>query len=182
MPADVFAARVAGFLNRVYAACSWLSGALLIALCLLVAFGIVARLFGIYGGGATDVAGYVMASATFLALAPAFRAGAHIYVSFLTELLPPPHRRRLSLCAHAAMFFAAALLAFYLSRLAFFSWLLESRSEGADAMPLWIPQTPVAFGALLFAVAVLHGGIETARAGNKTSDAQNDSGGGTSRP
>ena len=147
-------------MDGAYSACAFLSGALFIALCLLVAFSIAARLFGFYGGGATDIAGYAMASATFLALSPAFRAGAHIYVAFLTSILPPADRRRLSMFAHCMMFFAAASLAFYMSRLAYFSWVFESRSEGADALPLWIPQAPAAFGAILFAMSVLHGGAE----------------------
>lgn len=169
------ASRADSFLRRIYAGCAWLSAALLISLCLLVAFGIVARVFGIYGGGATDIAGYVMAAGTFLALAPAFRSGAHIYVSFLANMLPPHRRRVLSLCAHAAMFCAAASLAFYLARLAYFSYLFESRSEGADALPLWIPQAPAAFGAAIFAASVLHSGAEIAF--GKTAPAQTGDGG-----
>ena len=157
------AAAIAGrILDFIYAACARIAEALLVVLCCIVVFSIAARLFGLYGGGATDIASYAMAAATFLALAPAFRAGAHIYVSFVAALLPSAHRRRLSLFAHLMMFLAAALLAFYLSRHAYFSFLFEERSEGADAILLWIPQAPVAFGATLFAIAVLHSGVEIA--------------------
>lgn len=148
-------------LDVIYELCARLAGALLIMLCLLVAFSITARLMGWYGGGATDVAGYVMAAGTFMALASVFRCGGHICVSFLSDMLSPRPRRWLLIFAQGMMFIAAASLAVYLARLAYFSWLFGTRSEGADALPMWIPQLPAALGATLFAIAVLHGALET---------------------
>ena len=136
--------------------------ALLGGLFLMVLFSIVTRLLDIYIGGATDLAGYVMATATFLALAPTFRSGGHIYISLLVSRLPPRARRQASLAAHLFMFGAALALAVYLSRLAYFSFIFEERSEGADAILLWIPQLPVSFGAAVFALAVLHSAVEIA--------------------
>jgi hypothetical protein len=36
------------------------------------------------------------------------------------------------------------------------SYDFQERSEGADEILIWIPQTSVAFGSLIFFVAVLH--------------------------
>jgi hypothetical protein len=36
------------------------------------------------------------------------------------------------------------------------SFDFQERSEGADEILIWIPQTSVAFGSLIFFVAVLH--------------------------
>lgn len=152
--------RLSGLLDAVYNGCLYCAGALLCALCVLVLYSIAARLFGFFAGGATDVAGYLMAAATFLALAPTFRANGHIFVSLLTSRLPPRRQRALSLAAHAVMAAATLYLAFYMTRLAYFSFQFKERSEGADAILLWIPQAPAAFGAALFAVCVLHCGAE----------------------
>ena len=154
---------LARFLNTLYAGCAVASCAMLFLLFALVLFGIVARLIGIYSGGASDVAGYVMAAATFLALAPTFRAGGHIYVSVLVNKLPPRVRHYASLVAHAFLFAITAALSIYMGRLAYFSYLYGERSEGADALPLWIPQLPTSFGAGVFALAVLHSAIEIMR-------------------
>lgn len=51
--------------------------------------------------------------------------------------------------------------AFYMCRLVWFSYDFQERSEGADAILLWIPQTPVAIGAVMFAVSVVHLLLET---------------------
>lgn len=146
-------------LDRLYSGCLYLAGALLVSLCLLVLYSIVARLLGLYAGGASDIAGYLMAAATFLALAPTFRARGHIYVSLLTSRLTPSSQHYLSLAAHALMFATTAALAFYLSRLAYFSYQYQERSEGADAILLYLPQLPVALGSIIFAVSVAHSGI-----------------------
>lgn len=150
-------------LNALYAGCAAAACAMLFLLFSLVLFGIGARLFGAYSGGASDIAGYVMAAATFLALAPTFRAGGHICVSLFVDKLPLRARHHISLAAHALMFAAAAALSVYMARLAYFSYLFGARSEGADAMLLWIPQLPAAFGAGVFALAVLHSAVEVAR-------------------
>lgn len=151
------------FLNATYSACAAAACGLLFLLFALVLYGIAARAAGAYSGGASDLAGYVMAAATFFALAPTFRAGGHIYVSVIVGKLPPRPRRRASLAAHALMFAAAAALAVYMSRLAYFSFVFGEKSEGADALPLWIPQLPAALGSVVFAAAVLHGAVEVWR-------------------
>ena len=149
-----------GGLNLLYLACMWLAGSLLVLLCLLVLYGIVARIIGAYSGGASDVAGYVMASASFLAMARTFRTRGHIHVSLLVSRLPSVIYRRARIVAHIIMFLATAYVAVYMSRLVYFSYQFKERSEGADAILLWLPQLPVAFGAAVFAVAVLHSAVD----------------------
>jgi hypothetical protein len=40
-------------------------------------------------------------------------------------------------------------------RLAWLSYTLHDVSPGNDATPLWIPQVPMAVGAVIFAIAVI---------------------------
>ncbi|WP_319497422.1 TRAP transporter small permease [uncultured Cohaesibacter sp.] len=147
---------ISRFLDRVYLVGAWLAGALLVTLCLLVLYSIVARLVGWFAGGASDVAGYAMATSSFMALAYTFRSQGHIRVSILSQRLDGVRRRALEIWAHFAIAGVASFLAFYMVRLAIDSYDYGERSEGADAMLLWIPQTPVALGACLFALSTIH--------------------------
>ncbi len=143
-------------LDGLYLAGAWVAGGLLVLLCGLVLFSVAARLFGFFAGGATDVAGYVMATATFLALAYTFRTEGHIRVALLIQGLHGPRRRAMELFCHALMAAVTLFLAFFMARLVWFSWEFGERSEGADAILMWIPQLPVAIGSALLALAVLH--------------------------
>ena len=148
------------FLDRVYRLAAYLAGALLVFLTLLVLYSIVARLIGTFSGGASDMAGYVMATCTFMALPYTFRSHGHIRVSLLVNRFQGSKRRFIELFALGYMSLLTAYLAWYMTRLALDSFEFGERSEGADAILLWIPQTPVAVGAILFAVAVFHTFIE----------------------
>jgi TRAP-type C4-dicarboxylate transport system permease small subunit len=143
-------------LDALYRAAAYLSGALLVLLCGLILWSVLARLIGVYAGGATDVAGYVMATSTFLALAYTFRSGGHIRVQLLVRRLAGGTRRAAELLALGLMSAVAVFLAWYMTRLAHDSWAFGERSQGADAILIWIPQAPVAAGAWLLALAVLH--------------------------
>ncbi len=143
-------------LDRLYRLAGYLSAALLVLLCGLILWSVLARLIGAYAGGATDVAGYVMASSTFLALPYAFRAGAHIRVQLIVQTLRGRARRRVELAVLVLMSAITLFLAWYMTRLAHDSWDFGERSQGADAILMWIPQAPVAAGAWLLAVAAIH--------------------------
>ena len=47
-------------------------------------------------------------------------------------------------------------LAYYLSKMWLVSIELEERSQGADEILLWIPQTGVAVGSIIFFICILH--------------------------
>jgi TRAP-type C4-dicarboxylate transport system permease small subunit len=143
-------------MDGIYKVGAFASGALLILLCALVLYSIMARAFGLYAGGATDFAGYVMATSTFLALAYTFRTNGHIRVQLLIQKLGHTSRRSVEVFCLGFMACISTFLAFYMVRLAYDSWDFGERSEGADAVLLWIPQTPVAIGAGLLAIAAIH--------------------------
>lgn len=148
--------RLSAALDVVYRIGGFGAGALLILLCGLVLYSIAARLFGLYAGGATDFAGYVMATSTFLALAYTFRSNGHIRVQLLVQRFSGPARRKAEVFCLGFMTLITSYMAFYMARLVVDSHEFGERSEGADAVLLWIPQTPVAIGALLLAISVAH--------------------------
>ena len=143
-------------LDRIYKLGIYGAALLLVLLCLLVLYSILARLIGAFAGGASDVAGYVMATSTFMALAYTFRSHGHIRVSLFIQRLMGARRRAVEVFCLGFMSAVTGFIAFYMIRLAVDSYEFGERSEGADAILMWIPQTPVALGSLLFFIAVFH--------------------------
>ena len=143
-------------LDGLYRLAGYMAGALLVLLCALVLYSILARMFGLYAGGASDFAGYVMATSTFMALAYTFRSDGHIRVQLVIDRFSAPKRHAVEVLCLGFMSAVTAFIAFYMVRLTVDSYEFGERSEGADAVLMWIPQTPVAVGAVLFAVSVFH--------------------------
>lgn len=143
-------------LKRLYLCCGYIAAALLVSLAGLVILSIVSRLVGVYVPGVTEFSGYAMAGASFFALAYTFRERGHIRVGILLNALHGRARWIAEVwCLLVATFFSG-FLAFYLVKMTRVSWQLGDRSEGADAIHLWIPQTLVGFGAVVLAVCVVH--------------------------
>jgi TRAP-type C4-dicarboxylate transport system permease small subunit len=151
-----FLTRLGRALDKLYVAAAYLAAGFLVALGCLVLAGILARLASIYVPGLGEASGYCMAAASFLALAHTLRRGEHIRVGMLIAHLSGPARRIAVLWCLAAASGIAVWFAFYLARLTWISWRFEERSEGADAVLLWIPQTAVSIGAAILAIAFLH--------------------------
>ncbi|AOB31177.1 C4-dicarboxylate ABC transporter substrate-binding protein [Bordetella sp. H567] len=135
-------------------------GAVLGALCtvgvlLAVLAGIMAREMGWNIPGTDAYAGYFMAAAGFLALASTFKHGEHIRVTLILNSLSPARSRRLDIFALAVGAILAAAFAWYSVKLAHDSWDFNDVSTSNDATPLWIPQVSMAFGAVLFCIALV---------------------------
>ena len=143
-------------LDWVYRIAGYLAGAFLVAFCALVIYRILARLFDLYDAGAGDIAGYGMATSTFLALAYAFRTHGHIRVQLVVQQFTGRARQGLEIVCLTVMTVVSVFIAWYMTRLAYDSYDFGERSEGADAWLVWIPQAPVAAGAWLLALAVVH--------------------------
>ena len=149
-------------LDRLYDAGGALAGVCLVAMLGLIVAQMVARWTGETLRGASDYAGYCMAAASFLAFAHALNRGAHIRVGLLLGALGPaagPGERtgRARNVAETGCLVAGAAvstyLAFYAIRAVHWSWKFGDVSQGQDATPLWIPQTAMAAGAVLLAIA-----------------------------
>lgn len=152
-------------LNAVYSFCGYIAGFLLVTLLVLVLLSIGTRLASVYIGGLTEYAGYAMAAANFFALAYTFRGGGHIRVAMLLSHLSIGARHKTELWCLAVTTSVACYLAFYMVRLTLDSHEFEERSEGGDAILLWMPQSVVAAGAILFAICLIHTFIVTLASG-----------------
>ena len=52
--------------------------------------------------------------------------------------------------------FFSGYLAFYFIKMLIISYKFQERSEGADEILIWIPQTSVAIGSFIFFICVFH--------------------------
>lgn len=112
-----------------------------------------------------DFSGFMLAGATFLALAHTLRAGGHIRVNLVTARMP----LRAQVVVEAAVLLISAALAGYLTwfmiDLTLESLHYNDLSTGIVPVPLWIPQSVATFGMALFLIAILHTLADLVRAG-----------------
>lgn len=141
-------------LDRLYLAGSMAAAACLVLMLAAILAQMASRWTGIAFPGSAEYAGYLMAAASFLALADALNRGAHIRVGLLLARLGR-WRRAGEIWCFAVGAALAAYLAGYAAKAVYWSHRLGDVSQGQDATPLWIPQLAMAAGAALFAVALL---------------------------
>ncbi len=139
-------------LDGLYLAGGVAAAACLVALLATIAAQMLARWTGEVVAGSPDYAGYFMAAASFLALAYALNAGAHVRVRLLLSGLGR-HRRMAEIWCHGVGTVLAAHFAWYAVKANIWSNRLNDVSQGQDATPLWIPQLAMSAGTLILAVA-----------------------------
>ena len=128
----------------------------LIFVAIFILIGIASRLFGFYIRGLAEYSGYCMAASSFLALAYTFGEKGHIRITLFLEKASKNIKRILELwCLSVATFFSF-FLSFYFIKMLIVSIDFKERSEGADEICIWIPQTTVAIGSTIFFICVLH--------------------------
>ena len=97
-----------------------------------------------------------MAAASFFALAYTFVEGGHIRITLFLEKLSGKYKWFVETwCLSIASIFSG-YLAFYFIKMLIVSYKFQERSEGADEILIWIPQTSVAIGSTIFFISVLH--------------------------
>ena len=143
-------------LNNLYKFSGYLAAIFLILVAVFILIGISSRIFGFYIRGLAEYSGYCMASASFFALAYTFVEGGHIRITLFLEKLSGFKKRIVEIwCLVIASFFSG-YLAFYFIKMLIISYKFQERSEGADEILIWIPQTSVAIGSTIFFISVFH--------------------------
>ena len=140
------------FLDRIYFIGGVAAAISMVAILLMIVAQMLARWTGLVFPGATDYAGYFMASASFFAFAYALNHNSHIRVSLVLNALGR-HRR----WGEIWCFVMGAIISTYIARYAvkgnYWSWKLNEVSQGLDATHIWIPQLAMSVGAILLAIA-----------------------------
>ncbi|HRE19456.1 MAG TPA: TRAP transporter small permease [Rhabdaerophilum sp.] len=142
------------FLDRLYRSAAVLAALCLIAILAVIVAQMVTRWISVPFPGSSEYAGYLMASASFLAFAHALNRGAHIRVNLLLKALG--HRARpVELWCYLIGTAASWYMAWFAVRMVYFSHILGDYSQGQDELPMWLPQIPMALGAIILAIAFL---------------------------
>jgi TRAP-type C4-dicarboxylate transport system permease small subunit len=164
---------MARMLQKLYDMCGMIAGGLIIAICLLISAQIGLNAFGRFAPGVlpstipsyADFSGFMLAGATFLALAHTLRAGGHIRVNLVASRLPV----RVQFGAEVFVLVIATGLVgyatYFMGALVAESVHYGDVSSGIVAVPLWIPQSVAAFGICLMLVAIVHTLWDLLRAG-----------------
>lgn len=141
-------------LDAVYDGAGALAAICLVAILLVISLQVVARWAGIPFPGSSEYAGYLMAAASFLAFAHTLNRGAHIRVNLLLSALGR-YRFWGELWCLVIASVASSYLAWFAVKTVYWSRKLHDVSQGQDATPLWIVQTPVAIGAIILAICFI---------------------------
>ena len=141
-------------LDALYLGSGILAALCLIAILVLIVVQMLARWTGEVFPGAPDYAGYAMAAASFLAFANALNRGAHIRVSILINALGPKAQRVINIWCFAIGTAVAWYFVRYCVNFVYWSWKFNDISQGQDRTALWIPQSVMLIGAIIFAIAL----------------------------
>ena len=144
------------YLNKIYKFSGYIAAFFLILVAAFILIGISSRIFGFYIRGLAEYSGYCMAASSFFALAYTFVEGGHIRITLFLEKITGNKKKYLETwCLIVASFFSG-YLAFYFIKMLIISYKFQERSEGADEILIWIPQTSVAIGSTIFFVCIFH--------------------------
>ena len=143
-------------LKSIYKYSGYIAAFFLILVAGFILIGIASRIFGFYIRGLAEYSGYCMAASSFFALAYTFVEGGHIRITLFLEKIEGNKKKYLETwCLMIASFFSG-YLSFYFIKMLIISYKFQERSEGADEILVWIPQTSVAIGSTVFFICVLH--------------------------
>ena len=143
-------------LNKLYLLSGYIAAIFLIFVAVFILIGISSRIFGFYIRGLAEYSGYCMAAASFFALAYTFVEGGHIRITLFLEKLSGLKKKFIEIWCLSIGSFFSGYLAFYFIKMLIISYKFQERSEGADEILIWIPQTSVAIGSIIFSISVFH--------------------------
>ena len=144
------------FLKKIYKFSGYIAALFLILVATFILIGIASRIFGFYIRGLAEYSGYCMAASSFFALAYTFVEGGHIRITLFLEKVSGAKKNLLEIWCLIIASFYSGYVAFYFIKMLKISYEFQERSEGADEILIWIPQTSVAIGSLIFFVCVFH--------------------------
>jgi len=155
------------FLNQFYKACGWFGACCIAAICLLVLCQVVLNLLdristlltgtaiGLTIPSYADFTGFLLAAASFMALAYSLREGAHIRVSLIISHLPKRFHRPIETWCVLFGLSISLYFAWYTAKLTHESFTYNDLSPGMIAVPLWIPQTALLMGLIALSIALM---------------------------
>ena len=148
--------KIDNFLKNIYRFSGYIAALFLILVATFILIGIASRIFGFYIRGLAEYSGYCMAASSFFALAYTFVEGGHIRITLFLEKISGVKKKLLEIWCLIIASFYSGYVAFYFIKMLKISYEFQERSEGADEILIWIPQTSVAIGSTIFFISVFH--------------------------
>ena len=148
--------KINNILKSIYKISGYIAAIFLMLVAVFILIGISSRIFGFYIRGLSEYSGYSMAASSFFALAYTFHEKAHIRITLFLEKLKSTNKKLAEIWCLLISSFFSGFMAFYFIKMTFISVNFKERSEGADEMLIWIPQSAVAAGSLIFFICILH--------------------------
>jgi TRAP-type C4-dicarboxylate transport system permease small subunit len=155
------------YLDALYDATLWLSALCLVVIAMLVGLQIGGRLVdgalkflglpvtGFQILSLAEIAGYMLAAASFLALAGTLKGGAHIRVTMVLSAFGESRRYYLEIMAFAIAAIASAYMTWSLAQFAWYSFVFNEVSYGVVRVQLAYPQAVMALGAAVLTIALI---------------------------
>lgn len=140
--------------DKLYMACIWVAGLSILAISLIIPWGVFARY--ILGTGASwpePTAILLMMVFTFIGAAASYRAGAHMAVAMLTDRLPTEVKSAASIVAQLLMATMCLFMAIWGTKLCLSTW-----NQFMSALPtlrVGITYMPIPVGGFLTLIFVL---------------------------
>ncbi|GAA6208634.1 hypothetical protein NBRC116601_19270 [Cognatishimia sp. WU-CL00825] len=164
---------MARILTKLYDVAGAIAGILILCICLLISAQIILNGVGRISPGLlpstipsyADFSGFMLAGATFLAMAHTLRAGGHIRVNLVTQRLPLALQTLLEGLTLTIAALLTAYATYYMGALVAESWHFGDVSNGIVPIALWIPQSVAFVGLALLTLSVLHTLVDLVQAG-----------------
>ena len=141
--------------NALYLGGALAGAASIVAIGLLIVSQVTGREFGILVKGADDLTAWSVVAAGFLPLAYTYRRNRHIRVTVLVEQLTGWRRRLLEMLILVVSLFLAGYMTYSAFDMIWDSYRFEELSQNLIVLPIWIPQSSIAVGSLLLAIAIM---------------------------
>ena len=144
------------FLKSTYKISGYIAAIFLVLVMIFILTGISSRIFGFYIRGLAEYSGYSMGASSFFALAYTFYDKAHIRITLFIEKIESKKRRFAEIWCLSIGSFFSGFMAYYFIKMVIISVKFKERSEGADEILIWIPQSSLAIGSFVFFICVFH--------------------------
>lgn len=140
--------------DRIYMTCIWIAGLAVLAIALIIPWGIFTRyILGTGSSWPEPSAILLMLIFTFIGAAASYRAGAHMSVAMITDRLPHSLRRIASITTQVLMACVCLFMTIWGSKLCLSTW-----NQFMSAMPtlrVGVTYMPIPIGGVLTLVFVL---------------------------
>jgi TRAP-type C4-dicarboxylate transport system permease small subunit len=144
-------------LDALYLMTAWIAALSLISIAGLILAQVGLRAFGSQLQSADDIAGFALVGTTIVGLAPTYRHNAHIRVSLLIErfALGTSVRKVLERLVTAVSVVLVGWAAWVSTHFVYESYIYNEVSQGLLPIKLWYPQSLMAFGFIVFFIALV---------------------------